>query len=90
MQAAEGLLGQLDHAVDGVEVGDAVGVGDRFAAGGADFLGDGFGRTRRAFVFALEAAAQVVDHDLRAFLRSDQRAIAANAVAAARNQYNLA
>ncbi len=38
VQTAEFLLGLLDHAVDGVEVGDAVGVGNRFAARGADLL----------------------------------------------------
>ena len=70
---------------------DAVGVGDRLAAGRADLL--------RATVSAgpaepssppAERAAQIVDHDLRAFLRRDQRAVAADAVAAAGDQDDLA
>ena len=62
----------------------------RFAAGGADFLGDLFGRTGGTFVLALQAAAQVVDQDLGALLRRNQRALTSNAVAAARDEDNLA
>jgi hypothetical protein len=39
-----------------------------------------------AFVAALQAAAQVVDHDLRTLLGRDERAVAANAVTAAGDQ----
>src|SRR5690606_32359171 len=90
MQAAEGVERLLHHALDGAVVGHAVRVGDRFAAGGADLLGDLLGRGRGALVVPLQAAAQVVDDDLGAFLRGDQRAVAPDAVAAACNQDNLA
>ena len=55
----------------------------------ADFRGDRFGRTRGTFVAAAQTAAEVVDHDLRTFLRGDQRTITANAVAAAGDQNNF-
>ncbi len=90
MQAAEAVHGLLDHALHGLQRGDAFGVGDRLAAGGADFLGHGFGRTGRTFVAAREAAAEVVDQDLGAVGRRDQGAVAADAVAAAGNENHLA
>ena len=43
-----------------------------------------------AFVAACHAAAQIVDHDLGAFLRRQQRAFLADAVRAARDQNDLA
>ncbi len=41
------------------------------------------------FVAALQAAAQVVHDDLCAFLGCDQRAVAANAIAASGDQNNF-
>ncbi|MEJ0066451.1 MAG: hypothetical protein WDM85_14445 [Caulobacteraceae bacterium] len=69
--------------------GDALGVGDRLAARGADFLADQLAGPGRAFVAAGQAAAKVVDEDLRALLRRDQGAVAADAIAAAGDQNNL-
>ena len=89
VQAAEFLLGLFDHAVDGVQVGDAVRIGDRFAARRTDFLSHRLSRARRALVFALKAAAQIVDDDLGALLRGDQRTVTANAVTAAGDQDDL-
>ena len=61
-----------------------------FAARRADLGGHGLGRTRGPFVVTLEARAQVVDDNLRAFLRGDQRAVAPDAVTTARDEDNLA
>ncbi len=61
-----------------------------FAAGGADFLGHLLGRPGGPLVLALQAAAQIIDQDLGALLRGDQRALTSNTVAAARDEDNLA
>lgn len=78
------------HPGNCVIVGHAFGIGDRFAAGGADFRCDSLGRAGIALIAALQAAAEVVDHHFCAFTRRQQRAFLADAVAAAGNQYDLA
>jgi hypothetical protein len=90
VQAAEGVLGLLDHTPDGGHGGDAVGVGHGFAAGGLDFVGRLLGRTCVAFVTAADAAAQVVDDDLGALARRQQGALLADAAGGAGDQNNLA
>ena len=82
--------GLLDHARDAGAIGDAVGIGHRFAAGRLDLLHHLLGRARIAPIAAGDAAAQIVDDDLGAFLRRQQRAFLADAVCAARHQNDLA
>ena len=53
-----------DQVAGAVEVGDVVGVGDRLAAHREDLVDDLLGRSGRG-ALAADAAAQVVDHDLR-------------------------
>ena len=56
---------------------DALEVGDRFAAGGADFLDHLLGRRTR-LAGTVEVAAEVVHHDLGALLGQQQRLFAAD------------
>ena len=84
--------GIVDHAVDpaecierglddvrgGPRLGDAVEIGDRLAAVVADFVDHFLGR-RRARALTFRAAAEVVDHNLGAFARRQQRDLAADA-----------
>ena len=89
VQAAEGVHGLLNHAVHRRQIGDAFGVGDRLAAGRADLVDHRLGRARiRAL--AVDAAAQVIDHDLGPLARRDQRDVPPDAASAAGDQHHLA
>ena len=72
-----------------VPIGDAVGVGERRAAGGLDLRDHRLGRAP-ARAFAADLAAQIVDHQLGALGRQQQRHLAADAAARARDQGHLA
>ena len=82
VEVAEGLDRGVDDCLGAVEVGDAVGVGDRLAAGGDDLVDDrlcgaGVGAA------AVGGAAEVVDDDLGAQRCEQQRVLTADAAAGA-------
>ena len=81
--------GALDHGGDAGIVGDRGAVGDGFAAGLGDLRHDRLGRRRRS-ARAVERAAQIVDHDLRAAPRELERVAAAQAAAGAGDDDDLA
>ena len=91
MQPAEGVHGLFEHAAHGGHVRHAVGVGDGLATRNLDLLDDRLRRTGRSLVAAAFSTAQVVDHHLcQALASRDQRAVAADAVAAAGDQHHPA
>ena len=65
VQVAEGLDREVDEALRALPVGDAVGVGDGFAAHRVDLVDDLL-RGRAVLALAVHVAAEVVDDDLRA------------------------
>lgn len=89
MKATKLVLGLFDHAFDGLVIGDAVRVRDRLAACCADFLRHFFGRACIALIGAGQAATEIVHHNLRAGLCCQQRALLADPVAAAGDQYDF-
>src|SRR5690606_15968399 len=86
MKPTERIPGLLDHALDGLVVGDAVRVEGRLAARRLDLPGDLFSRAGRAFVAACERAAQIVHQHFRALARKQQGRLLADPVAAAGNK----
>ena len=84
------LAPRVDRGLDDlIAVLDGVVVGDRLAAFLFD-LGDDLVGRRRGLAFAGEAAAEVVDDDLRASRREQQRVRAAEAAAGAGHDCYLA
>jgi hypothetical protein len=83
---AEGVDGGLD---DGVAVLDRVVVGDRGAAGGLDLVDDLVGGRAR-LALAGEAAAEIVDDDLGAARREEQRVGAPQSATGAGDDRDLA
>jgi hypothetical protein len=79
---AERVQGGLHDRLAALPGVHAVVVGDRLAARGDDLLDDGVGHLR-ALSAAVAAAAEVVDHDLRAAAGEQQRVAAAEAAAGA-------
>ena len=72
---------RVDRGLDDlVAVLDRVVVGDRLAAGGLDLL-DHLVGGRRALALAVDAAAEVVDHDARAARREQESVGPTEAVA---------
>ena len=86
---AEVLDRGLDHALGAGRIGDAVAVGHGLAAGRLDLVADLLGRRRAAAAFAVDRAAEVVDHDAGAFPGGQQRHLAADAAARAGDQHDL-
>ncbi|MNT42318.1 hypothetical protein D3C72_1787360 [compost metagenome] len=86
---AKGVDRALHDAGCGVGVGHAVGVGHGLATSSLDLV-DHFLRGAVVMAFATGRGADVVDHDLRAFLGHGQRHIAANAAAGAGDDDNFA
>ena len=72
-----------------LEVGDALAVGDGLAAGGDDLVGDLLGR-RGVGARAVDAAAEVVDHDLGPVAGQAQGVLAPDATAGTRHDGHAA
>ena len=79
---SEGVDGRLDDGLATLGRGHAAGVGDRDAAEVVDLLGGGLGRPLAA-ALAADRRAQVVDDDLGAARRQQERVLAAEAPAGA-------
>ena len=77
VEVAEGLDGAVDEALAALPVGDVVAVGDGLAAHGLDLLDDLL-RGGQVGPGAVLGAAEVVDHDLGALRREQQRVLAAD------------
>ena len=84
VEAAEGVDRGLDEPLGAVPVADVVGVGDGLAAHGLDLVDDLLGRAG-VVALAVHRAAEVVDHDLGAVVGQEQRVLAADAPAGARD-----
>ena len=89
VELAEVIDRAIDDALGGLEVGDALEVGDCFAARRADFLDHVFGRRAR-LPGAVEVSAEVIDDDLGAVLRQQQRFFASDTAAGAGDNRNFA
>jgi len=88
IDAAEGVARGLDDGVGVLRLGDRQRAGDRLAAALGDLVDHGLRRTG-VRAGAIEARADVVDHDARAFARQQQRDRAADAAAGAGDDRNL-
>ena len=73
----------LIEALAALPVGDVVGVGDGLAAHGLDLVDDLLAPAVRSSPDAVDGAAEVVDDDLGALRREQQRVLAADAPAGA-------
>ncbi len=80
IEASPGVDRGLDHVETAIVFGDAIVVGDSFAAGGFDFIDDLL-RGGTVFALAVWVAAEVVDDDFRAATGEVQRVGAAEAAA---------
>jgi hypothetical protein len=78
VQIAERIDGLLHHALRTVPIGDVVAVDDGLATHRLDLVDDLHGGTEVA-ALAVHVAAEVVDDDLGAFSREQQRVCAAQA-----------
>jgi hypothetical protein len=88
VDAAEGVERRLDDQIGVLRLGDRQGAGDRPAAGACDLLDHGLRRTGIG-AGALQARADVVDHDPRAFLRQQQRDASADPATGAGDNGNF-
>src|SRR3984893_14795594 len=82
VELAEVVQRALDDALGGLEIADALEVGDRLAAEAADFLDNVLGRRTR-LAGSLETAAEIVDHDLGSLPGQQQRFCAADTASSA-------
>src|SRR5229473_2457392 len=90
VDAAEGLERGADDALGAGGVGDAVGVGDGRAAGGADLVDDLLRGAGSGIAFAVRAGAEIVDHDAAALASGQERDLAADAASRAGDDDDLA
>ena len=88
VDAAEVVDRRLDDGIGAHPGGDAVGVGHRLAALGADFVHYLLRRTR-VLAFAAYGGADVVHHHLGALGRHQQRELPADAAAGAGYHHHL-
>src|SRR5690606_26520734 len=88
VDAPEDINGGLHDALRAVEIGDAVGAGHGLTAGLPDF-GDHFAGRRGIGALALQRGTDVIDHDLRAFFRHQQRDVPADAATGAGHHHDF-
>ncbi len=89
VELAEVVDRAIDDSFGSLEVGDALEVGDRLAAGGSDFLDHVLRRGAR-LPGAVEVTAEVIHDHLGAVLGQQQRLFAPDAAAGAGDYRNFA